>query len=383
MRRRRRAGEAPDSEPTASRREGGARWAWWIAAGALAALLAARYAPRLTGSFAPRALAAHVALLAEGEAVASDGPHELAAGRAFRLHAVLEAETITGRRVWFSEAPALRLGGRDVPADAIRPWPEASTARVRWLTVEGFAPFVEAASAADLGRFAYLETFHPEWGSGWTVEGVVDPRLALADSDLALRPLGFGVQRWTVRIERYEAAAALTPSERTVAPGAARLLTSPALVTSAVATLPAPLATVSAAFGRPLVAPAAGLDASGIERIEGWVAAGLAVRGDRLLAAHLVAAGRRVEDLTFEVVELGAEGPRWGDEAAPGDLLRAGGRIVILFRDAGEPGRLDPADLAFDLGRGLRVQRLDRLFLAEGGRLRLDLARLAPAPGGT
>jgi hypothetical protein len=347
----------------------------------VAALLVARFAPRLQGSFGPRPLAAHVALAAEGDPVAADGAHELPAGRAFRLYAVLEAETRSGRRVWFSAAPALRLGGRNVPADAIRPWPAGRPTRVRWLTVEGFAPALEAASSADLDRFAYVENFHSEWGSGWTAEGVVDPRLALADADLDLRPIGFGVQRWAVRIERYESEEALAPAERVASPGAAEVLASPERVTSAVVRLPAPLGVLSAAFGLPLLEPAAGLDASGAERVERLAAAGLAVRADRLLAAHLLAAGRTVEDLAFATVELGPDGPRWGDEAAAGDLLRSGGRIVVLWRDAGVPGRLDPGDLALDTGRGLRVQRLDRLFRSEDERLRLDLARLAGAPG--
>lgn len=300
-----RADDGPGAEPPPAPRERGARWVWWLAAGAVAALLVARFAPRLQAPFAPRAVAAYVALAAEGGEVAADGPHELPSGRPFRLYAVLEAETVTGSRVWYSEAPALRLGGREIPAEAIRPFPGSRPVRVRWLTVEGFAPFLDAASPADLDRFAYVENFHSEWGSGWTADGIVDPRLALADADLGLRPFGFGVQRWAVRIERYEAEAALAPAERVASPGAGAVLESPALVTSLVMTLPAPLAALSAAFGRPLLAPAPALDADGIERIERLIGAGLAARGDRLLAAHLTAAGRRVEELAFATVELG------------------------------------------------------------------------------
>ena len=67
---------------------------------------------------------------------------------------------------------------------------------------------------------------------------------------------------------------------------------------------------------------------------------------------------------------------------AAGDLLQGGSRIVVLFRDQGEPGRLDRADLVFDYFKGARVRRLDDVFHEEGG-LVLDWASTRPErPGG-
>ncbi len=40
--------------------------------------------------------------------------------------------------------------------------------------------------------------------------------------------------------------------------------------------------------------------------------------------------------------------------------------MVVLYRDAGEPGKLDPADLAFDFERGLRLGELKDFFSGEG-----------------
>src|SRR5512134_4001566 len=112
------------------------RRVWWIAGSALVVLVALRFLPEVENPLAPEPVAAYVAVLAEGDEVAADGAHELAAGRPFRLFAVLEAKDWRGDVVWFSEAPALRLGGREVPRDAIRPWPGDADVKVRWFTVE-------------------------------------------------------------------------------------------------------------------------------------------------------------------------------------------------------------------------------------------------------
>lgn len=363
---------APDARP-----EHGGRWVWWLAAGLVLALIAWRYAPRWSEPFRPRPLAAWVAIQPEGSAAASDARHELPAGRAFRLFAVLEAESFGGERIYFTEAPALVLGGREVPRAAIRPWPAGRRALVRWLTVEGFAPYLAVANAADAERFRLVENFHPEWGSGWSVAGTVDPRLALLEAGSPLRPLPFGTQRYAVRVELFDAEGTLTPSARWSSPGAELARSEPERLPTVVAALEAPLAGISAAFGRTQLAPDPGLAPEVGERLDELVARELAFEGPALLAAHLAAAGATAEALAFRTVTLSADGPRWGEEVAAGDLLRAGDRIVVLHRDADGGGRLDPGDLVFDLHRGLRVLAASAVFAAEGGELRLDHARLA------
>jgi hypothetical protein len=366
-------------EPEAERRESGARWVWWLAAAVIAAIVLIRFAPDLRRPFLPRPVAAWVAVLPEGEQVARNGSFELAAGRRFRLFAVLEARTVTGRPIWYTEAPALALDGRDVPAGDLAPWPPQDFARVRWFTVEGSTPWLEVDSDAALERLRFRENYHPEWGTLWSADGEVDPRLPILTPDRGLRPLGFGVQRFAVRIELYRNAGALTPEARFSSPGADLVMTSPQRVTTVFAGLPAPLGQVSRAFGEPELELARGLDAATAGRARALLDAGLAVTGDRLLARHLDESGRDATKLEFRTVELGPQGPEWGSAAAPGDLLRAGDRVVVLYRDVGVPGRLDPADLAFDFDRGLRIERLDQLFRGDGG-LRLDLAPVAPRP---
>jgi hypothetical protein len=357
------------------------RRVWWIAGGALVALVALRWLPEVDNPLAPEPVAAYVAVLAEGDEVATDGAHELAAGRSFRLFAVLAAKDWRGDVVWFSAAPALRLGGREVPRDAIRPWPGDSDVKVRWFTVEGFAPVLEVATTADLERFRLNDNFHPEWGDRWSVAGLVDPRLAMLDATSPLRPLSFGSQRYAVRIELFDAPAALTPKQRVASPGAEAVLAAPGTGTTVVAALPPPLARLSASFGVPELVSDSGLELDATAGIARLTAAGLAFERPPLLAAHLAESGVAATALAWQPIDLAAERPPWGSAVDTGDLLQAGPRVVVLFRDAGEAGRLDPADLVFDLWQGLRIRRIDEVFRGERG-LELELAVLAAARAG-
>lgn len=357
------------------------RRVWWIAGGALVALVALRYLPQLENPLAPEPVAAHVAVLAEGDSVAADGAHELAAGRPFRLHAVLEADDWRGRKIFFSEAPALRLGGREIPAAAIRRWPDDPQLKVRWFTVEGSPPFVEVAGAADLERFGLQENFQPAWGSGWSAPGTIDPRQVMRDPDSPLRPLPFGTQRYAVRVELYAEPGDLTPKRRVASPGAEAMLADAARGTRVVGTLPPPLERLSTQFGRSEMAPAATLDEAASARLAALVDGGLVFERAPLLVAHLADNGVAAAALAWRALDLASERPAWGREAGPGDLLQAGPRVVALFRDEGEPGILDPADLVFDLWQGLRIRRVDEIFRGEGG-LELELASLVAARGG-
>jgi hypothetical protein len=360
-----------------ARHDRGSRWVWWVAGAVVVALLAWRFAPAWTEPFRPRLLASWVAVLPDGATVARDGRHQLEAGRPFRLFAVVEAEAFGGERIFYSDAPALALGGREIARESIRPWPADRRALVRWLTVEGFAPYLQVASAAEFERFRLVENFHPEWGSGWSIAGSVDPRLALLESGSPLRPLPFGTQRYAVRVELFDAEGALTPTARWSSPGAEVALAEADRLPTVVAALPEPLAGISATFGRTQLAPAGELPAELGARLSDLVARELAFEGPMLLAAHLAAAGVAADELEFRTVQLGAAGPRWGEEAGAGDLLRAGDRIVVLFRDVDGGGRLDPTDLVFDTHRGLRVLAVSAVFESGGAELRLDHARLA------
>jgi hypothetical protein len=359
--------------------ERGSRAVFWWSGAAIALLLALRFLPAVENPFAIEPRAAHVALLAAGERVAADGEHRLEAGRGFTLYAVLEAADWRGRTRYFTAAPALRLGGAAIPAEAIAPYAGGQIARVRWFTVEGFAPYLEVAREDDLDRFRLNENFHPEWGESWRVEGRVDPRLALLEPDSPLAPLPFGTQRFHARIELFESAGALTPEVRLASPGAAAALAGEPRVTRVVAALPGRLGPISAALGRVQVEAVAELPAPLAARVEALAARDLAFDRARLLAAHLARAGVAARDLVWRPVDLAGGALGWGREVAAGDLVQVGARVAVLFRDQGVAGKLDPADLAFDLGRGLRIRRLEEIFTGEAG-LEVEFAALGAAP---
>lgn len=350
------------------------RRVWWIAGAVLLVLVALRFLPEIENPLEPEPVAAHVAVLSAGEMVARDGEHQLAAGTPFRLFAVLEAKDWRGETIWFSEAPALAIGGREVSAAALRPWPDDPLVKVRWFTVEGFAPYLQVGTPEALDRFRLNDNFHPEWGDRWSVDGVVDPRLALLGAASPLRPLPFGLQRYAVRIELFAEPGALTPERRVSTPAAEALLADSSLAAEVVARLPPPLAVLSAAVGRVELDVAAELDAATTARVDRLVEQRLAFDRERLLAEHVAATGTGVE-LAWLEIDLRVDRLVWGEDVGPGDLLQAGPRVVVLFRDEGESGRLDPADLVFDLWQGLHLRRIDEIFLGEES-LELELATL-------
>jgi len=347
----------------------------WVTAAVLLLLVASRFVPKLGNPLAPEPTAAYVAALATGESVATDGVRELAAGKEFRLFAVLEARDWRGGSIWYSEAPALRLGGRDVPAAALRRPPDDPLIKVRWFTVEGSTPYLEVRDAADLTRFRVDDEFHPEWGSGWTVRGIVDPKLVFLEDDSPLRPLPFGTQRYAVRIEKFADSKALTPANRTSSPAAELAVEQPDRVTAVVAALPPPLDVLSAAFGRKEIEPAPDLGPTLGERIDRLAAIRLAFERARLLRRHLESNSTPPESLVWRQIDLERTILAWGRDVSAGDLLQAGPRVVVLYRDQAEAGRLDSGDLVFDLWKGLHVRRIDQVFRSDGD-FELQLARL-------
>lgn len=347
------------------------RRVWWIAAAIMAGLVAWRFLPEAENPLAPEPVSAHVAIAAEGESRARDGRHELVAGRPFRLYAALEARDWRGRTIWYSAAPALSIGGRDVPTESIRPWPAERRVQIRWLTVEPFAPYLAVAEAADLDHFSLIETFHPDWGSGWSATGIVDPRPALLPADSELRPLPFGTQGYALRVELYDEPEALAPSKRWSSVGAAQLGGGG---TRVVAALAAPLATVSSTVGRLHLELLGDFGPELEARAAALVTDERVFRVPSLWIDHLAESGRTIGELEWRGVDLVEQRPEWPGEVAAGDLVQSGDRLVILFRDQGEAGRLDPADLVFDAARGLRILRLDQVFRGEEGSFPIEHA---------
>lgn len=342
---------------------------WWVVGVVVTIIAGVLLLPELERELAPKPLRAWAAVEAEGSGVAVVGTVEMAAGTPFHLHAVIEAEGRGGARVFYTEAPALILDGRPVPAEALRRWDRAATVKVLWFTVEGVVPYLELAPGEGLERFRFEAFFHPEWGLGWSVPGRLEPAndIRLTREDRQGR-LPFGTQRFQARVEIYDREAEGFPGQRLLSPGPQALPADAGAVATALVTLPGAAAPASAVFGLTGIGTPPDADRELLTELARLTREHLAFHRLALLAEILQTAGvSAAEDLDWQRIDLAAARP-WGDGGvAAGDLLRVGNRFVVLYRDQGAPGVLDREDLCFDYARGSVVRRLDEVFAAEGG----------------
>jgi hypothetical protein len=334
--------------------------------------------PRARASLAPELVAARVAVQPDGEEAAVAGPVEIEAGRGFTLHAVLVARARDGRPVYYTEASALELDGRRVPAEALRRWDRPQVVKVFWFTVEGFAPFLRLEAADQLDRFYFTEFFRPEWPAAWSIPGRLEPRFSesLERDAVELEGRSFGTQRFHVRIELFENEDAPTASERFLSAGGDALPDATEEFPGVYAALPGPAGPASLAFGLTQIEPPAGGGADLLRRLAELTRRRVAFTRGLLLREVIAASGRAPGEVAWATVDLGA-GPAWGGDGDAGvdtgDLLRAGARVVVLFRDRGTPGVLDRDDLCFDYEQGAAVRALSEVFAGEG---LVEVARL-------
>lgn len=335
-----------------------------VAAASALLLLALWLLPRVEEALAPEPVVAWAAIEIEGSGEAVVGSVEMPAGAPFRVHAVLEAEARDGEPVYYTQAPALRIGGRQVPKSRLRRWDRAERVKVLWFTVEPRSPWRKIASESDLDRIVFEEFFHPEWGTGWQVEGDLSSRHGepLAEGST---PRSFGTQRFMAWIELFDSPEALMAKARFRSPGAADLPEEAERVATVTATLAGPAGPASAVFGL------LGLDVG--ETPSPDLLARIADLADRhlvftpvtVLRDVLRAAGTDLEALAWKRVEIGTD-VAWESEVRSGDLLRVGSRFVILYRDADRDGLLGPDDSCLDFVEGAFVRTLVDVFPGEG-----------------
>jgi len=335
-----------------------------IAALALAVviLLAWPASRRVRRDLALEAVAAWVAVERGAAGQAEVGRFALPAGEDFTLHAVLEARR-GGRRLFFTEAERVVIEGEELGGEQLRPWEgDGLQARVLWFTVEPRSPVVRAAE--EVAQLRYQSNFRADWPRAWQVPGRLDAyrrRLTAGDGDLAGR---FGTQRFQVRIELFGRGSSIRPEHRVVSAGPDDLLAAPALFPGAVATLPGVLGPASRVFGLPQVVGDLGAEPARL--VARWHEEALAFTLPLLLREMAGAAQRPWQELSWRTIDL-ADGPAWGDGGvAPGDLVRVGNRVVVLYRDDGATGRLDGRDFCFDYLEGASVERLEAVFAGEG-----------------
>ncbi|RMH21519.1 MAG: hypothetical protein D6696_05580 [Acidobacteria bacterium] len=328
------------------------------------------FQPAIEEGLAPEPQRAWVAIETATEP-ARVGPVTMAAGTPFTLRAVLEARGRGGRPIYYTEARSLHFAGREapVPEASIRTWDRVPRVKVRWFTVEGPQPFLELADEAALEAFEMQLFFRPDWPDAWSVPGVVeaamDDHLDLDERDALGVVQRFGTQRYHARIELYPSDESVLPMSRYSSWGPQQLPQETARFPTVVATLPGALAPVSRVFGLSQLEPPLGAPASLLARLRRLADQGLAFSRLTVLRDQLRYAGLAPDTASWRPIDLGGDN-RWGQEAAAGDLLRVGERVVVLFEDRGTAGVLDYQDLCFDFVRGAAIRTLDEVFSGEG-----------------
>jgi hypothetical protein len=326
---------------------------------------AVAFQPAIEESLAPELVIAWVAVEVGESGLAEIGPVEIEAGTPFTLHAVVEAKGRSGP-VYYTEAKALALAGREVDPERLRRWERPFETRVRWFTIEGNPPFVELATAADLERFRFQGRYRPDWPLAWSVPGEVEPA---PDDHFREDPAvsrEFGTQRFHVAVELYDKIDKVRPRKQVRSWGADDVLRETERFPAVRRALPGRLAAASRVFGLTHLEAAAGAPAELSSKIDELARRGLAFSRATVLRDHLEAAGKTFDGLAWRDVDLVAVSERWGDEIAPGDLLRVGERFVVIYEDRGRSGLLDYEDLCFDYARGAAVRRLAEVFTGEG-----------------
>jgi len=312
----------------------------------------------------PEPRAAWVGIQVEGTTAAVVGRVEIEAGQPFELHAVLEARTRSGETIYYSEATELRFGDELVDPDRVLPWDQRRRVQVLWFTVEGSAPYVVLQEGDTLAKLSYGEFFHPEWSTQWAVDGALDSRFADQIEDSMGERRNFGVQHFQAWIEIFDKGSPLVPAARFKSWGASEMLEKGATFASVRAVLPdAPVA--SGVFGLPFIELPEASARALVEEASRLSRNGVLSTRLLLLRDIFEHAGLRPEEADWQRVDLAA-GPAWPGVVGVGDLIQSSGRIVVLYRDEGERGRLDLEDLCFDFDRGASIRRLSEIFSGEG-----------------
>ncbi|MGB6334342.1 MAG: hypothetical protein WBG96_01875 [Thermoanaerobaculia bacterium] len=340
----------------------------WIVVGAVVAVMAfLLLSERVEKTLAPEPQRAWIAIEVAGTGMAKTGHLHIESGTPFTLHAVLEARTLGGGTIYFTEASRLEIRGEEVPTEALRRWTSSEEVRILWFTVEGFSPYFEVSDASDLESFEFREFYRPEWPRTWSVPGELQPFAEKYDPQAPKAKLpGFGTQRYHLRLEFFEPASEITPRLRLQSPGAASLPDDDADLPTVVVSLADTLAAPSRVFGLTQIKILAPDLTSVADWLTSWSARQLAFSRLTVIKEMLSAAGITYEALDWQEVDL-ESGPGWGGEGvAAGDFLRVGDRLVVLAKDLGTPSVLDYQDLCFDYLKGAKVQLLREVFAGEG-----------------
>lgn len=326
--------------------------------------------PKLVEQLAPRLEAVYVAIEPAGSGIAQVGKIELTEGQAFQLRAVVEARRRSGDLVYYTDAKKLRIGDQDIAADQIEPWSRNDFIKLRWFTVEGKTPYVRLSPGSGIDAFRMEEFARVDWPMAWTLPGEIDAANDNHYSGDKGPPQSFGTQRYHLRFEIYAAEKDLVPTETLRSWGVSELKQEINRFPTVVVSVPGPTAPVTRIFGLTQLEPPTETDAALQSQIDDLHRHGVAFSRFTLLQELVSSHGKLWQNLGWQILSLDG-GTAWRQDKAgagvgAGDLLRVGDRVVVLFRDAGSPGKLDPEDLAFDFERGARLSPLREIFSGDG-----------------
>jgi len=339
--------------------------------------------PTVEERLAPELVRGWVGIEVAESGVVEVGPVEVPQGTRFRLYAILEAKTRSGKPVYYTQAERLRFAGEEVASDRLRLWDQRSPAKVRWFTVEGERPFVQLSNERGVENFTMREFLRSNWPLSWSIPGEIDAAFDdHLENDSAMRTQLFGTQRFHVRVELYRFQDDLIPKQTVRSWGVDDLKTNIERFPAVHMVAPGRLGPASLVFGLSQLEPAADASPGLLAQIDELARHGVAFSRPSVIRDQISQTGKGFANLAWRSVDLAGE-VQWQEEegdggAAPGDLLRVGDRLVVLYHDGGEIGQLDYQDLCFDFAQGAAVRALSDVFSGEG--LAVEWTALGSAP---
>ncbi|MEM7585648.1 MAG: hypothetical protein AAF560_19825 [Acidobacteriota bacterium] len=329
------------------------------------------FRPVVEEQLAPELTTAWVAIEVAGSEIADVGTFELEAGDTFRLRAVLEARDRQGEPVYYTEASRLSFGGEEVPAERLRIWDRLQPVKVRWFTVEGQRPFKTLEAESGLDDFTFQEFLRHDWPMSWTIPGEIDAAHDNhLENDSAEKVQRFGTQRYHVRIELYRNEDSLIPERVIRSWGVADLKQQIAAFPTVRLTLPGALSPASSVFGLTQLELYPDAERQVIDGVAELADNHIAFSRLTVLRDQIAPTGKAFAELPWTAIELTGEA-RWGEQAAAGDLLRVGDRVVVLYDDRGIRDVVDYDDLCFDFSQGASVRALGDIFVGSGNTVEL------------
>ncbi len=336
--------------------------------------------PTVEDRLAPTLTEAWVAIEVEGTGVARVGPVEIDEGTGFTLHAVVGATKRNGDTVYYTAADRLKIDDQEIPAESLQPWDRNRPVKIRWYTLEGRSPFMTLGTEG-ISTFRFESFLRSDWPLAWSIPGAIDPANDdhLQSDDAVPRPM-LGTQRFRTQLELYRFADDLLPTQVVRSWDVDDLKREVERFPTVTVVSNDGAREVSRWLGLTQLVPPADPPVELVRQIDELARHRIAFSRLTLLRDLARASGTSFGNLVWSSLDI-AEQMRWPSDAQAGDLLRVGDRVVVLFRDRGEPGLVDYQDLCFDFVQGIEVRALGDVFSGEG--LSVEIARMAEQPAAT